>query len=188
MIGAFYKRLRARGVLEMTWCISFVTILFSAGLFSAALSQGFKWESYRSERFGYTLLFPADVFKPRGEPPHGDGFEFVSRDGGAKLKVFAAYNTDNMGLVEYRAAVLGNFESYDKMDYGPMGQSWFVLSGIRGDSIYYQKVLFSCGGRVINAFALTYPKQQKREYDDIVTGIEKNFRTSSGPACYAAKH
>jgi hypothetical protein len=58
----------------------------------------------------------------------------------------------------------------------------------RGGSIYYQKVLFSCGGRVINAFALTYPRQQKREYDGIVTGIEKNFRTSSGPACYAAKH
>jgi hypothetical protein len=66
------EHLHGRGVLqkaesrrsfEMTWCISFFTILFSAGLFSIASSQGATWENYRSERFGYTLLFPADVFK-----------------------------------------------------------------------------------------------------------------------------
>ena len=30
------------------------------------------------------------------------------------------------------------------------GKSWFVLSGYRGETIYYQKVLFSCGDRIIN--------------------------------------
>ena len=67
---------------------------------------------------------------------------------------------------------------------GLWGQSWFVLSGARGDSIYYQKVLFACGGRIINAFALTYPEQQKREFDFVVTTIEKNFRPTAGPDCY----
>jgi hypothetical protein len=162
-------------------------MVFSAGLLSAAWPQGFDWQNYRSERFGYSLLFPADVFTPRGKSPNGDGFEFVARDGEAKLKVFAAYNTENIGLVEYRAAVVRDFAGYDKLVYGPMGQSWFVLSGVRGGSVYYQKVLFSCGGRVINAFALSYPSQERREYDDIVTGIEKSFHTSSGPACYAAQ-
>jgi hypothetical protein len=171
-----------------SFCICIFTMVVSAGLLSTAWSRGCDWQNYRSERFGYNLLFPADVFTPRGMSPNGDGFEFVSRDGEAKLKVFGAYNTDNIGLVEYRTAVVREFAGYDKLVYGPMGQGWFVLSGMRGASIYYQKVLFSCGGRVISAFALTYPSQQRREYDGIVTGIEKSFRTSSGPACYAAQH
>jgi hypothetical protein len=170
-----------------TFCISIFTMVFSAELLSTASSLGFNWQNYRSERFGYNLLFPADVFMPRGKSPNGDRFEFVSRDSEARLKVFATYNIDNIGLLEYRAAVVRDFGGYDKMVYGPIGQSWFVLSGTRGGNIYYQKVLFSCGGRIINAFALTYPSQQKREYDDIVTGIEKSFRASSGPACYAAQ-
>jgi hypothetical protein len=58
-----------------------------------------------------------------------------------------------------------------------------VLSGLRGDNIYYEKVLFACGGRIINAFALTYPQDRKLSFDPIVTGIEKSFRSSSGPAC-----
>ena len=28
------------------------------------------------------------------------------------------------------------------MTYRPRGRSWFVLSGYRGDTIYYEKVMF----------------------------------------------
>jgi hypothetical protein len=83
------------------------------------------------------------------------------------------------------AAIIKEFPQYGEIDYGPMGQSWFVLSGVRGSSIYYQKIMFVCGGRVINAFALTYPEERKRAYDAIVTTIEKNFHQVSGPACLA---
>jgi hypothetical protein len=31
---------------------------------------------------------------------------------------------------------------------------------------------------------LTYPEQQKREFDSVVTTIEKNFRPTAGPDCY----
>jgi hypothetical protein len=170
-----------------TFRVGVLAALFSAGALSESWSRGSDWQSFRSEQFGYNLLYPASVFEPRGKAPKGDGFEFISRDGEAKLKVFADYNADNVGLVEYRASIVRDLSGYDQLVYGPMGQSWFVLSGMRGGSIYYQKVLFSCGGRVINAFALTYPREQKREYDSIVTGIEKSFRSSSGPACNAVQ-
>ncbi len=160
--------------------------LFSAGPLSAGWMQGNDWERYRSALFGYSLLFPADVFKLQGESPNGQGQEFISGDGRAKLKVFAVHNMEGIGLDQYRATIMRDFSGRDKVEYGPMGQSWFVLSGVHGGSIYYQKVMFSCGGRVINAFALTYPREQKRTYDGIVTGIEKSFRPASGATCYAA--
>ncbi|MGB8738103.1 MAG: hypothetical protein WCD20_18640 [Rhodomicrobium sp.] len=94
-------------------------------------------------------------------------------------------NRDNVSPSEYRAEVVAKLSNYRAIEYGPRGNSWFVLSGVRGHSIFYQKVVFSCGGRIINAFALTYPSIEKREYDPIVATIEKNFRASSGPACLA---
>jgi hypothetical protein len=48
-------------------------------------------------------------------------------------------------------------EGYDELTYRPRGHSWFVLSGYRGDDIYYEKVMFSCAGQVINVMAITYP-------------------------------
>ena len=142
------------------------------------------WETYRSERFGYSLLAPASVFEQRSETPDGRGVEFRSNDGLVKLKVLAANNADNISLSDYRAAVLRELSGGSRLSYGPMGQSWFVLSGVRGDSIYYQKVLFACGGHVINAFALTYPEQRRRDFDGIITTIEKNFDPTTGPDCF----
>jgi hypothetical protein len=175
------------GIVQMQlFRIGILIAILSVELLFVALAQDDNWGIYRSDQFGYILTFPADIFHELGKSSNGDGVEFASRDGTAKLKAFADYNIDNIGLVEYRAVVLHDFEGYDKMEYGPMGQTWFVLSGVRDASVYYQKVLFSCGGRIINAFALTYPMERKRDYDAIVTRIEKNFHPASGSACYAA--
>jgi hypothetical protein len=155
-----------------------------SGLVFAEPMQPLDWETYRSERFGYSLLFPGRVLEEHSETPDGRGVELSSKDRSVRLKVLAADNTDNISVGDYRAAILREFSGAGQLQYGPMGQSWFVLSGVRGNSIYYQKVLFACGGRIINAFALTYPEQQRREFDPVVTTIEKNFRSTTGPDCY----
>ncbi len=69
-------------------------------------------------------------------------------------------------------------ESYPglKIDYAPVGQRWSVLSGTRGDMMIYEKVIFSCGGKVINSFALVYPIAERMFYDPIVETIEDSFR------------
>ena len=57
-----------------------------------------------------------------------------------------------------------------------MGAGWSVLSGTRGETMIYEKVIFSCSGRVINSFALVYPIAERHLYDPIVEGIEDSFR------------
>jgi hypothetical protein len=44
------------------------------------------------------------------------------------------------------------------MTYLPRGRTWFVISGYRGDDIYYEKVMFSCGGSVVNVLAIPTQK------------------------------
>ena len=174
--------------MERAWYLRLGVIILVAfcglGHAIAELMERLDWETYRSERFGYSLLFPARVLEHHSETPDGRGVELSSKDGSVRLKVLAADNSDNISIGEYRAAILREFSGSNQLQYGPIGQSWFVLSGVRGNSIYYQKVLFACGGRIINAFALTYPEQQRRELDPLVTTIEKNFHATTGPDCY----
>jgi hypothetical protein len=165
-----------------------LAVISSLGACFPAWAQASDWEWYRSERFGYSLLFPADLLSPREESRDGQGVEFLSEDGKTKLKVLVVENKERVTAEEYRATLIREFPQYGAIHYGPMGQSWFVLSGVRGSSIYYQKVVFACGGHLINAFALTYPEERKSAYDAIVTRIEKNFHPASGPACLGRQH
>jgi hypothetical protein len=150
-----------------------------------ALAQHSSWRLYENARFGYRALYP-DFLIPGEESENGDGRNFLSSDGSVKLVVFGAYNTKNMAIGEYRRRLLKEFKGHENIGYGPRGNSWFVLSGLRGGKLYYEKVLFACGGRIVNAFALTYPEEQKHAFDPIVTGLEKNFHSSSGQACAEA--
>jgi hypothetical protein len=163
-----------------------LAVILSFGAQLPAWAQAGNWEWYRSESFGYSLLFPADLLSPPEVSQNGEGVEFLSEDGKTKLKVLTVQNKERITAEEYRAKLIKEFPQYGAIHYGPMGQSWFVLSGVRGSSIYYQKIMFACGGRLINAFALTYPEERKGAYDAIVTKIEKNFHPASGRACLAA--
>jgi hypothetical protein len=51
--------------------------------------------------------------------------------------------------------------------------------------VFYEKVMFSCGGRIISSFALIYPISSKAMFDPIVEGIEKTFRPGQNCAPYA---
>jgi hypothetical protein len=135
---------------------------------------------------------PDNSIRERGQGPEpmdtgmdkeNDGMTFVSRDGRAKIVTFATYNTENYSPLEYRDIILKEFKGYDRITYGPKRKTWFVLSGYRGNDIYYQKVMFSCGGTVINALSITFPREEKPFYEGIVERMEDNFRPARGPDC-----
>ena len=41
--------------------------------------------------------------------------------------------------------------------------------------LVYEKIMFSCGGSVINSFAMTYPTAERGLYDELVEAIEDTF-------------
>ena len=51
-----------------------------------------------------------------------------------------------------------------------------MLSGYRENNIYYEKVMFSCAGGVVNVLAITYPTDQRDLYDPVVEQMEDTFR------------
>jgi hypothetical protein len=164
----------------------FIPVAFAAALSTFVLfSQAFaaeQWSNYRNERFGYTLSYPASVFTPQPSDK-GDGQTFVTGDGKAKIVVYGAINDERFTPAEYRKTILKEFAGYDQIDYSPQGKTWFVLSGYRGDAIYYQKVMFSCGDKVINALSVTFPRAEKKFYEGLIEVMEDNFHPGSGAAC-----
>jgi hypothetical protein len=138
------------------------------------------WITYRNARFGFRVHYPAALFDAGQLPENGGGQTFNSKDGHAKIVVFAAHNPEKYTPAEYRKVILEEFGGYDRMDYSPTGQSWFVLSGFRGENTYYQKVMFSCGNGVINALSITFPTAEKPVYERLIEIIEDNFKPGRG--------
>jgi hypothetical protein len=156
---------------------------FSAVLFVTchqALAREDGWVPYVNERFGFSFSYPAAVFQPAHRSEAGDGEAFRAIEGDGRLLAGAFENDDGHTLESYRGFIRERSYSGFEVSYAPRGRTWFVLSGESGTQVFYEKVMFSCGGRVINSFALIYPIASKRRFDAIVEGIENSFRPGRG--------
>jgi len=136
--------------------------------------------TYRNARYGFALSYPAGQFAPLPPPANDEGRVFVSRDGNARLLAGALPNSDGMNLRDYRALVLQQSYPGAEIDYAPVRGSWFVLSGVRDGVIFYERVTFTCGGRLINSWAMLYPAAERRLYDRIVEQVSRSYRAGEG--------
>ena len=158
-------------------------LVFSAGVTASAAYQpkaDEAWTTYKNDRFGYSLYYPSALFEAEAPPENGSGLTFVSGDGQAKIVVFGVQNAERLTTKEYRRVLIEEFGGYDKLDYQPIGKTWFVLSGFRGENIYYQKVMFSCSAQIINVLSITFPTAEKGRYERLIEIIEDKFRPGRG--------
>jgi hypothetical protein len=133
------------------------------------------WSSEQDARLGFTYSYPHGLFS-RIEGDGKPSFHyFVSPGSDAKLMVGAWNNREGRTPSGFKRWLLANAGGYDELTYRPRGRSWFVLSGYRGQDIYYEKVMFSCVGRVVNVFAITYPAIKRDLYDPVVEQMENTF-------------
>jgi len=140
---------------------------------------GLGWTAYRNDRYGFSLQYPAGIFSIERTSEAGDGTVFATTDGQAKLLVGALPNEARQSVARYQDYVQRNSYAGFAIDYRPIGSNWFVLSGDGNGQTVYEKVMFSCDGRLINSFALIYPTADKRRFDAVVEGIQATFRPGS---------
>jgi hypothetical protein len=132
--------------------------------------------TYRNERHGFSLSYPAATFAALSPTPNTEGRVFVSRDGNARLLAGALPNSDGMALRDYRTLLLQQSYPGALIDYAPMRENWFVLSGTRDGTMFYERVTFTCGGKLINSWAMLYPAAERRLYDRIVEHVARSYR------------
>jgi hypothetical protein len=145
----------------------------------AAAQGAAETATYRNARYGFTLSYPHDQFQPQ-EPLAEDGRIWVSRDGNARILAGALPNADGMSLQEYREYVLKQSYPGASVDYAPVRDNWFVLSGTRDGVMFYERVTFTCGGKLINSWAMLYPAAERRLYDRVVEQVSRSYRAGGG--------
>ena len=118
------------------------------------------WTFLRNDRFGFSLHYPADVFAAERTSEAGDGQVFVSRDGNARLLVGALPNSDRQSPAAYQERIARQLLCRLPVTYRRLSSSWFALSGEGNGKTFYEKVIFSCNGRLINSFAMIYPSDR----------------------------
>ena len=145
---------------------------------ATASTQG--WSNYRNERFGFQLSFPGGLFVRKETPNADSGALWTSTDGSARLLATATPNETSETLESYREFVMRETYADATFDYTPQKDNWFVLSGLKGDMIFYERITFACQGRFIYGWQVNYPLAQRRKYDPIVEAIHRSYKPGRG--------
>ena len=145
-----------------------------------AASRLTEWATIHHPKFGFTIAYPSDILFPIETPSGRDGRVMQSADGKAKLLVATFENSENTTLDGYREFLLSDIYANAMIDYAPQKTRWFVLSGQRGDETFYERVTFSCGGKLINSWAMLYPTAQHKLYDRVLEGIARTYSVGAG--------
>ncbi|MCW2282555.1 serine/threonine-protein kinase [Rhodoblastus acidophilus] len=134
------------------------------------------WRSYHNDRFGPTADYPAGwTMEP--EPENNDGRRFASPDGDASVSIYGHFALDSR---EEEMARKAEADEGETVAYSAKRANWVVLSGTRGDRIFYRKALLSCGDQVWNNISIEYPAQDKAKYDKLVAHMAASLRPGIG--------
>lgn len=153
------------------------------------------WTAFRDQRLGFAFTYPGKLFVPQaGADPTAalkehitvrSGQIFRTADGKAYLQAVAFANVDRVDIAAYMARVKAAYGARF-IEYQRLTPDFFVVSGERDRETFYERVYFTCGGRLVTAWAMVYPAAEGALYDRIVEAIARSFRPAeSSQACGA---
>src|SRR5262249_27013307 len=128
--------------------------------FTSVASSQEKYSTYSNERFFFSIEYP-DSLKMQPPPENEDGRTFLSDDSKVEMRAWGQYNAEEKTLDERYAIDLKGFT--EKPAYMVLKRDWYVLSGTKGDKIFYEKSLVrrSRHGDAFFIFTIEYPLSQK---------------------------
>ena len=157
---------------------SIITIsIFTIFLLVQTAAGQIGYVTYYNSRFEYSIKYPTKVFVPQDEAPNGDGRVFTAK-GGAELRVWGQFNALMDTL---KGAYMSDLKERGAgVTYKVLQNNGYVISGTKGNKVYYQKTLLNGsdgdGGAVFATFTIEYKKSEKAKYDRIVTKIAASFK------------
>jgi curved DNA-binding protein CbpA len=147
------------------------------------------WTTYRDRRFDFALNYPAGIFALDAARSSDRVHTFVSSDGRAVLRIVAGENKAGVSLGRFRSALIRQRYAGASFNRTTQRRHWFALSGTRGGEVFMERITFSCDGRSMHGWQLTYPSSQREIYDELAKLVLRNHPHGNGPlaACEDAK-
>ena len=153
----------------MRWIVVFV---FAIGLVAVARAQS--WRIYSNERFGTTADVSFD-WHPGRSPDNGDRLVFTSPDGRASIAVYGSLH--NWDTIDQAVTIFETPNDGETITYKHREPRSIVISGTRGDRIYYAKSILSCHDNVWNSVRIEYPAALKEAFDSLVRHVAGSLRS-----------
>ena len=111
--------------------------------------------------------------------PNWQGRRYVAPDGNAWLALYST-NAANDATARFKAVA---FADGEEVTYLRGERDRMTVSGLKGDRIYYRKVMLACGGAQWRHVALEYPAQDKARFDRLVENISRGFERIADDGC-----
>jgi hypothetical protein len=134
--------------------------------------ESFDWQTFAVPDFGTTMQIPSSIFVPAGVPEKGVGKRFSGPDRRMTLSIYSRPNENGESPASYLRHNLRMNRS--ALDYTRVTGAFFAISSEGNGLILYSRCNFS--KRAIHCFDLTYPQEEKRAWDPIVTRMSLSLR------------
>jgi hypothetical protein len=127
---------------------------------------------------GVAELVPRD-WQLQPASPAWQGRRYVSPDGSAWIALYAT-SAANDAATRFKAVAFGDGE---ELTYLRGERDRLTVSGLKGDAIFYRKVMLACGGTVWRHIAAEYPAAAKYNFDGIIERMSRTFERIADDAC-----
>lgn len=132
----------------------------------------------QQERYGIASIVPTD-WKLQPPDTNWRGKRFVSPDGDSWLALYnAPADVSNAEHMKWVASAPGERITYQRRSRG-----WIVVSGYKGDRIFYRKAMLACGNKSWHHIAFEYPAEDKRAFDRLVTRTSHALKLHENDGC-----
>lgn len=138
-----------------------------------------EYQLYTNPRFYYRVKYPANILTPQPPPANGDGREFQSTDGQITMRVYGSHNALSESLNERYQQVLQQDSSASNREvtYRSINDNFFVVSGYRGNMVFYRKTIFD--NNMFKTLELSYHRSFQPEFDSVVAEIASSFKSTN---------
>jgi hypothetical protein len=143
------------------------------------LARGDRRAARRGGGVPLAALIPRDW---RREPsgPDSQGNRFTSPAGDAWLAL-SAQPADQDAREQHLKATA--FIDGEDITYLRREPNWLVVSGLKGERIFYRKVVLACEGREWLHIAFEYPAEAKRALDPLVIAVSHRLDRTAQEDC-----
>jgi len=135
---------------------------------------------FQNSNAGFSLSYPADVFKLAGSDIESGDRLLVSRDGRALLRIYSRPNRVVKSAEDFRRSLMKERYADATFDDTEMHESGFALSGSAGAERFFERITLSCDRQMVHGWLLVYPTNERTNYDAIIAEIESSYSVGQG--------
>lgn len=99
--------------------------------------------------------------------------EYTSPDGSAVMRINAGVNSGNVSMSALNNRIISLYGG--EVTYNPVNKSWFAISSVNGEHIYY--AFYRVKNNIIHGFEFYFVGEEKLDiYEDYITHIYESLR------------